>query len=180
MINLIYKNTLDQCTNCLIHSMKLTDTYNKTLKRKTYLFSLLLIMGALYSGFSFIQFYSNKSIIKPSLALASAVYIILAVIVFIYFPKIDEWINRRHLKKHLSKAEDKFNEEIEITADDKEIRMKRPNFSQVFLHNQIIDVSKVEDCICVSLEGNSVIIVPMNAFKSKKEKNDFIELMKRK
>ncbi|SFC85280.1 hypothetical protein [Clostridium uliginosum] len=178
MIEVKYKNTEEQWIDFSIYKTNNSEVHQKSVKiRKRIVVFLGLFIGVLYCILGMQEYNQGNS---PIFSIIFAlIFITLGITSPCYLPKF--WLNKakKNLKERLKNDEGILGKNITITLNKEEMNITKKKHKNSVPLSLITDFTTIDDCLCISFEGNEEVIIPYDAFKSDEDKKIFEDTIKK-
>lgn len=170
MIEVKYKNTEKQICDFSMYRATSSESYKKALKKKSYLMFFMFFAAALIYVFAGFKMKEQGKL--PMGLIFAGIFFICGLINLFFF---DKFANR-HVKKTISKTLRKkgniVDSNIRFRFDGKIIKVIRNKEKSSISLDSIIEVIKMNECLCIASKGDVGIVIPFESFK----KEDIVKL----
>ncbi len=167
MIEVKYKNTEKQICDFSMHRATSSESYKKALKKKSYLMFFMFCVAALiyvFAGFTM----KDKGKLPMGLIFAG-IFFICGLINLIFFDKFANRHVKNTILKTLRKKGNIIDSNIRVRFDGKVIKVIRNKEKATINVESIIEVIKMNECLCIAAKDDVGIAIPFDSFKKEED-----------
>ena len=167
MIEVKYKNTEKQICDFSMYRATSSESYKKTLKKKSnFMFLIFLVAGLIYIFAGFNMKEQGK---LPMGLIFAGIFFLFAVLSLFFFEKYANKHVARTIRKNLKKKGNVIDSNIKVKFHGKAIKVLRGKEKSIIKTNSIIDVIKLNKCLCIAAKGDIGIAIPFDSFKKEED-----------
>lgn len=176
MIEVRYKNTKEQYLDFSMYRAINSKSYKRSVKIKTAMISIMLIISSIIYGVVSINKSSDEKVMKVGLAF-SGIFFILGIINIFVFKKYIYRTLKKTMIKSLENS-DIFGRTIKVRLDEEVLEVFSGKSKLKLDMDSIMEIKEVEEYIWVSVRNHIGLVIPINAFKRKQDREDFVNTVK--
>lgn len=165
MIEVKYKNTEKQICDFSMHRASSSESYKKALQKKSYVMSVMFCVAALIYVFAGFKMKDQGKL--PMGLFFAGVFLICSLVNLFVFKKFADKHLRKTISKTLHKKGNIIDSNIRFKYDGKMIKVVRDKEKSSIKLDSVIEIIKMNECLCIAVKGDPGIAIPFDAFKTK-------------